>query len=1678
MIEPQLPSQLNVDDSERDLHPGEYRHATNLTVLSGNTGGIRKAATLGTTLAATFVGLLDGAKNIGSVYQDTKRRAVFFFWQNNAGDECVIFEADATLNPTNPVITKIATSKNMGVKSNSYVNNARIVGSLLVFNFGESAQYVINIDRAKANPGFYDSLSEETLSMSKSEPFFAPIATRTNSAAPTIDPAIYHKAFQFCIRFLFIDGEQSDLSPASDIIPAIDVTPTIAGNDVIDVQVAIQPSMIKIVDSVEIFVRNNNNPSSWRSIAMVDASTFVLSTDRFLATYRFDDKSSGLLLSEDEALKMVNSEPRNSSSLEVINGRVFLTDDLVDYNEEDGWDIVLTPSTSGGTRDNRAGHAGSLIGYAPSTFQWDSEYNAGLIYRDKFGRRIPSPSKNKSIKTPAYPLINTPGVDGISDAVSSSALCSLTVSGKPPSYATSMIVARSKNITWDWQIMNKCLIRFPYSIVPWDGVLALPARTFKEDGYIYWDLETALVGDVINGEYIDIVVPTNFPFTIDNNVIIDMAIKAMDYNGGAPLANAISITNRTVVSIFANKIRIKGDSKAAWGGNASLGIYKSFPKFVSGVNLSAGQNIKNSESFYPIIFKRKAASNIEADFLYDQQEFPILNPGASNRAFSGAPVPAFLALSAAAGAPTADITINAGELLVQPIHVVPSSLAFNHRITVNWHGLAADSTLFVARAVLYSLDQTTKAPIAELAHSADITGITNGASTYFIGALPELPDGWYGYGIKVVSVNIQDFVNNEFNSGLASWVASFWNPTNSGVDFFIESLPLAASAVSTPVSQYLFGLPYVGMMMEIDIETFNVVGLPTLVPYTRQPNVDGSSSTFDVNEGDIFVVPMLLDTFHKLILPASSITAFFTGGVGDGAGYFAVGQVWQLDQTTKQPVSLLYQTPTPVELNNISQTFDFVGSPEITTSAWYGIGIKITTAPPHYEFADNDFEGDFSNWIPDAVSGGGTTNWFQGAGFAQCIVPPGELDTFGLMPVSGLPSCYGVNISAQGNLGTIYFLDESLNVLGSVDVFSALSGSTVIFSRPLNPGERFMMKYQAWSLSGVNQRVKIDSISNLYTQLYVKQGAPATADNKFWKYRSSWSQDATHGMPFSFFAEDSYNLAPTNLTLSLDGMTGAPVVLAPNARAVVNLTPTSQPAFDLYGLKITNNVSNSSAQVRIRYIKNIKTISAPLSVKSFAFVSANDKLYKYTGAWNQIAFVSEFLVNADDWAYGASLVTQLRPDCYHLAQNYLEKGVTGHSTDWAPTDQYTQGFPFPSLSSYPDLKGLAYQDKIAQGIGAANAVVKIKERQQSYVVRWSDNIILGSQLNNINQFREANKFTIGFERGRIRKLLAMNNRTLVCIHETGMTSLYINKKIITQLTGPNFLSLTDQEVGDDLELFTDLGTVNPESCIVVENGTVAYGFDLRRASAWQKTNNGVRNLTTEGKMTKWFSERSNERIAAMNAGVDIKIHGGYNVKIKTYFLTFDEFTYLGITYPAYTIGWSSLLRQGQGGWLSFYDFIPDNYVYESNYLFTVNGNKLWLHDEDGFSNKFYGIQYSSSITMLFKGQDTLKKIFNNIAIDSDSPWKVTSIRTSSGAESALGYVNFKIKNGRYYADFLRDKNTPADVLQVGQTPLLHGFPLTGNWIELTLVNETTTERAVIDGVYVGFDPISGHLLHK
>ena len=112
---------------------------------------------------------------------------------------------------------------------------------------------------------------------------------------------------------------------------------------------------------------------------------------------------------------------------------------------------------------------------------------------------------------------------------------------------------------------------------------------------------------------------------------------------------------------------------------------------------------------------------------------------------------------------------------------------------------------------------------------------------------------------------------------------------------------------------------------------------------------------------------------------------------------------------------------------------------------------------------------------------------------------------------------------------------------------------------------------------------------------------------------------------------------------------------------------------------------------------------------------------------------------------------------------------------------------------------------------------------------------------------------------------------------------------------------------------------------------------------------------------------------------------------------------------AYTLTYSDSIK----GWPSFYSYEPEAMIGMNNYFYSFKGGELYRHNTNTIRNRFYNIDYKSSITGVINDNPSLVKTFKTINIESNKPWNCT---LDSDLDS--GYIDrdwFSLKEGEYFA---------------------------------------------------------------
>lgn len=128
--------------------------------------------------------------------------------------------------------------------------------------------------------------------------------------------------------------------------------------------------------------------------------------------------------------------------------------------------------------------------------------------------------------------------------------------------------------------------------------------------------------------------------------------------------------------------------------------------------------------------------------------------------------------------------------------------------------------------------------------------------------------------------------------------------------------------------------------------------------------------------------------------------------------------------------------------------------------------------------------------------------------------------------------------------------------------------------------------------------------------------------------------------------------------------------------------------------------------------------------------------------------------------------------------------------------------------------------------------------------------------------------------------------------------------------------------------------------------------------------------------------------------------------------------------PAQTI----IFSEGSNTFESFISLFPENMCTVGNLLISFEGGDLYTHDSDVY-NRFFGVDYPSSITPIFNQNSAESKSYVAIDERASEVWECPEIETSLMSyenvpqQSNLIESDFTLEEGKWHTSFLQDANS-------------------------------------------------------
>jgi len=316
--------------------------------------------------------------------------------------------------------------------------------------------------------------------------------------------------------------------------------------------------------------------------------------------------------------------------------------------------------------------------------------------------------------------------------------------------------------------------------------------------------------------------------------------------------------------------------------------------------------------------------------------------------------------------------------------------------------------------------------------------------------------------------------------------------------------------------------------------------------------------------------------------------------------------------------------------------------------------------------------------------------------------------------------------------------------------------------------------------------------------------------------------------------------------------------------------------------------------------------------------------------------------------------------------------------------------------------------QIDNGVKVSSTVSITRRQDRKSGLIYSGIYNSNSDVNNLNQFIIAEKITKDLNPvyGSIQALKT-RDLDLITFTEDRVLKVLSNKDAVFNADGNAQLTATSRVLGQAIPFVGNYGiSKNPES--LASDQYRLYFTDSQRGAVIRLSRDGLTPISNVG-MKSYFRKALRNNQHAIGS-FDI-VNGEYNLTIKS---------------PS--VSQTVSFNEGSKGWVSFKSFILSQGVSLSGRYITSFNNKVYKHySESANRNAFYGVQYNSTISVLFNDQPSSVKSFKTINYEG-SQAKVESF-TSEEVENGDGdltaftdneYYNLSAKDGWSVQAFTTD----------------------------------------------------------
>ncbi|NRA77276.1 MAG: hypothetical protein HRU18_03625 [Pseudoalteromonas sp.] len=284
-----------------------------------------------------------------------------------------------------------------------------------------------------------------------------------------------------------------------------------------------------------------------------------------------------------------------------------------------------------------------------------------------------------------------------------------------------------------------------------------------------------------------------------------------------------------------------------------------------------------------------------------------------------------------------------------------------------------------------------------------------------------------------------------------------------------------------------------------------------------------------------------------------------------------------------------------------------------------------------------------------------------------------------------------------------------------------------------------------------------------------------------------------------------------------------------------------------------------------------------------------------------------------------------------------------------------------------------------------------------------------SGINGLNEFNlsKANyKDDMNKREGSIQKLFAKDTDLMV-FQEDKVSKVLFGKDVLFNADGTSNVSSVENVLGQHIPYLGEFGiSFNPESFSIYANNIVF--IDAKRGSVLRLGNNGITEVSNIGMRTFFRDELLN------------------NISINKY-TAYDPYHDQYIIHMKSNEDKTVVFDDKVKGWTSFMSYSPDWMIGMNNRFYSFKFGNLYVHDSEQVPrDNFYGVQYDSTVSLMFNNNPSDIKLIKAVSIEGSEAWDadITAFvsNTDDVISSSLTKDEFVKKEGIFYTYTRRNED--------------------------------------------------------